>query len=110
AAAAAIAALGQTIDVDMPVGELTAAQRACVAIARALQHLAPGRGLIMFDESSRALPRDSVKLFHALVRDVARRGGAVLLVSHSIEEVVSLCDRLTVLRDGGVIASGLDTA
>lgn len=110
ATAAAIAALGQTIDLDARVGELTAVQRACVAIGRALQHAAPGRGLVMFDESSRALPRDSLVLFHALVRDVARRGGAVLLVSHSIEEVVSLCDRVTVLRDGRVVGAGLDAA
>ena len=85
----ALGLLGHEIDPDARVGDLLPADRATVAIARALQHHEPGKGLIMFDESSRALPADSLDHFHALVREVAARGGSVLLVSHQLEEVLS---------------------
>ena len=102
--------LGHEIDPNARVRDLLPADRATVAIARALQHHHPGRGVIMFDESSRALPRDSLEHFHALIREVAGRGGSVLLVSHQLEEVLSVADRVTVLRDGVVVASGTPTS
>jgi ribose transport system ATP-binding protein len=101
--------LGHEIDPDARVGDLLPADRATVAIARALQHHEPGRGLIMFDESSRALPRDSLDHFHGLIREVAGRGGSVLLVSHQLEEVLAYTNRVTVLRDGVVVGDGLTT-
>jgi len=106
----ALDVLGHHIELDARVGDLLPAERATVAIARALQDHHPGRGVIMFDESSRALPSDSLAHFHALVRDVAARGGSVLLVSHQIEEVLELTDRVTVLRDGVAVGAGLPTA
>jgi ribose transport system ATP-binding protein len=105
----ALALLGHEIDPDARVGQLLPADRATVAIARALQDHEPGRGLIMFDESSRALPRDSLEHFHALIREVAGRGGSVLLVSHQLEEVLADTHRVTVLRDGRVVAAGVPT-
>ncbi|HKP89396.1 MAG TPA: sugar ABC transporter ATP-binding protein [Thermoleophilaceae bacterium] len=109
-ARAALDHLGHAIDPDARVGDLLPADRATVAIARALQHHQPGRGLIMFDESSRALPRDSLEHFHTLMREVAARGSSVLLVSHQLEEVLEMADRVTVLRDGVVVAAGIATA
>jgi ribose transport system ATP-binding protein len=106
----ALAALGQTIDPSAQVEQLSAAQRASVAIARALQHHERGRGVVMFDESSRALPRESLAHFHALVREVADQGGSVLFVSHRLDEVLGLADRVTVLRDGQVVAAGVSRA
>jgi ribose transport system ATP-binding protein len=102
--------LGHEIDPKARVGDLLPADRATVAIARALQHHQPGRGLIMFDESSRALPRDALEHFHALIREVAARGSSVLLVSHQLEEVLAVTSRVTVLRDGAVTGAGLPTA
>jgi ribose transport system ATP-binding protein len=102
--------LGHEIDPDARVGDLLPADRATVAIARALQHHHPGSGLIMFDESSRALPRDSLEHFHALIREVAARGTSVLLVSHQLEEILDMTDRVTVLRDGVVVGDGIATA
>jgi ribose transport system ATP-binding protein len=109
-ARAALAELGAVIDPDARVGELSAAERAEVAIARALQHHEPGRGVVMFDESTRALPPDARRHFHALVRDTVERGGSVLLVSHQLEEVLEHTDRVTVLRDGRVVAAGVATS
>jgi ribose transport system ATP-binding protein len=109
-ARATLAALGADIDPDAPVGRLSAAERAEVAIARALQQHEPGRGVIMFDESTRALPPEPRRHFHRLVRDVAGRGGSALLVSHQLEEVLEHTDRVTVLRDGRVVASSVPTS
>jgi ribose transport system ATP-binding protein len=109
-AAGALDLLGHPIDADARVGDLLPADRAAVAIARALQHHHPGEGLIMFDESSRALPRDSLEHFHRLIREVAARGTSVLLVSHQLEEILDMTDRVTVLRDGAVVGDGIATA
>jgi ribose transport system ATP-binding protein len=109
-ARASLAALGATIDPGEPVARLSAAERAEVAIARALQHHDNGRGLVMFDESTRALPQDTRQHFHSLVGDIVAGGGSVLLVSHQLEEVLAHTDRVTVLRDGRVVAGGLSTA
>jgi ribose transport system ATP-binding protein len=64
----------------------------------------------MFDESSRALPRDALEHFHTLIREVAARGTSVLLVSHQLEEILDMTDRVTVLRDGVVVGDGLATS
>lgn len=109
-ARAALAELGAVIDPDAPVAGLSLAERAEVAIARALQHHEPGRGVVMFDESTRALPRDARSHFHSLVRDIVGRGGSVLLVSHQLEEVLEHTDRVTVLRDGRVVAGAIPTS
>jgi ribose transport system ATP-binding protein len=108
-ARAALAALGADIDPDARVAELSIAERAEVAIARALQHHQAGRGVVMFDESTRALPLEARRHFHSMLRDIATRGGSVLLVSHQLEEVLDHTDRVTVLRDGAVVGSGLST-
>lgn len=83
-----------------PVSALTHAQRASVAIARAIQGIEPGQGCIVFDESTQSLPRDILHEFYAQVRALAASGTAVLIVSHRLDEVLALCDRVTVLEDG----------
>ncbi|MFL5821889.1 MAG: sugar ABC transporter ATP-binding protein [Solirubrobacteraceae bacterium] len=109
-ARASLAELGAQIEPDAPVAGLSPAERAEVAIARALQHHEPGRGLVMFDESTRALPPEPRRHFHTLLRDIVARGGSVLLVSHQLEEVLEHTHRVTVLRDGQVVADGLRTS
>ncbi len=106
-ARASLAALGADVEPDTRVAELSAAERAEVAIARALQRHGRGRGLVMFDESTRALPREPRRRFHSLLREITAGGGSVLLVSHQLEEVLEYTDRVTVLRDGRVTASGV---
>jgi ribose transport system ATP-binding protein len=108
-ARAALAALGADIAPDVRVAELSTAERAEVAIARALQYHERGRGLVMFDESTRALPLKARQHFHSLLRDFVAHGGSVLLVSHQLEEVLDHTHRVTVLRDGRVVAGGLRT-
>ena len=91
------------------VASLSASQRAEVAIARALRDHLPGSGLIILDEATRSLSRDELARFHTTLRLVVDQGTSVLLVSHNLEEVLSLTDHVTVLRDGVVAGSALTT-
>ncbi|KRE39066.1 ABC transporter [Janibacter sp. Soil728] len=98
------------IDPSTPVGRLSAAERAEVAIARALRDQRPGEGLVVLDEATRALPREELEHFHTLLRRVVAEGTSVLMVSHNLDEVLSVSDRVTVLRDGKVAGAGVRTA
>ncbi|MDP9091375.1 MAG: sugar ABC transporter ATP-binding protein [Actinomycetota bacterium] len=97
------------IDPAAPVGLLSAAERAEVAIARALRDVVPGSGLIILDESTRALGRAERGRFHGLLRRVVETGSSVLMVSHDLEEVLEITDRVTVLRDGRLAGNGLSS-
>jgi ribose transport system ATP-binding protein len=92
-----------------PVAGLSAMRRAEVAIARALRDYQPGRGLVILDEATRSLPREELDRFHRLLRRVVADGTSILMVSHNLEEVLRLADKVTVLRDGAVAAPGLAT-
>ncbi len=92
-------ALGYEFDVRRPVGELAASERTGIAIARALEHWEEARVLVV-DEPTASLPRHEVRiLFEALDR-VRTQGLGVIYVSHRLDEVFSIADRVTVLRDG----------
>jgi ribose transport system ATP-binding protein len=92
------------------VGTLTAAQRAEVAIARAMRDHTPGSGLVILDESTRALSGADLDHVHQLLRRIAADGSSALMVSHSLPELIAVADRITVLRDGRVAGAGLPTA
>jgi ribose transport system ATP-binding protein len=97
------------VNLNALVGTLSAEQKATLAIARAIQSHEPGKGLIIFDESTKALNRDALTRFYALVRGVIDDGASVLLICHRLEEVLEHTDRVTVLRDGKLAATGLVT-
>jgi len=98
------------LDPATPVGRLGPADRSIVAIARALRTQRRGEGLIVLDESTRALPKDGLEDFYRVLRGVVAEGGAALMVSHNLEEVAQVTDRVTVLRDGVVVDGTLTTA
>jgi ribose transport system ATP-binding protein len=91
------------IEPDAPVSRLTQMQRALLAIVRAVEelraddHAAP---LLVLDEPTAFLPRTGIERLFALVRGIVADGGSVLFVTHDLDEVRELCDRVTVLRDG----------
>jgi ribose transport system ATP-binding protein len=99
------------VDVDptAPVLTLSPEQRACVAIARALRSQVAGAGLIILDESTRALSIEALASFYQSLRRAVRSGSSVLVVAHSLQEVMAEADRVTILRDGVVVGAGLRT-
>ena len=98
----------------MPVGQLTPAERTIVAIARALDGWEHPEGLLILDEPTAALHSDEVGRLFTAVRRAAASGAAVIFVSHRLDEVLDLADRVVVLRDGRLVAdtpvAGLDHA
>ena len=100
-------AFGLAPDVRQPVATLSAAERAAVAIMRALQDWDTERpGLLVLDEPTASLNRGEVDALFREVRRVVEQGAGVLFVSHMLDEVLGLADRVTVLRDGRVVAAG----
>lgn len=92
---------GLDVDPDATVASLSEADRAIVAIVRATDQLAHvERGLLVLDEPTVYLTRDAVQELFGTVRRFAADGHAVLIVTHRLEEVFEVADRLTVLRDG----------
>jgi ribose transport system ATP-binding protein len=97
---------------EAPVATLTPLERALVAIVRAMEGL-PGdgdgnrRGMLVLDEPTVFLPRNEVEGLFELIRRIRDSGGSVLFVSHDLDEVREITDRVTVLRDGRTVATGV---
>ncbi|MFJ2897042.1 sugar ABC transporter ATP-binding protein [Streptomyces sp. NPDC087218] len=105
AAAALLERLGHPeIDPARPVGELSAAQQQIVSMARALSH---DVRLIVMDEPSAALDPDEVDNLFRVVASLTADGVAVVYISHRLEEIRRIGDRVTVLKDGRAVAGGL---
>ncbi|AXH34253.1 sugar ABC transporter ATP-binding protein [Humibacter sp. BT305] len=84
------------------VGSLSVAEQQIVEIAKALSYQPR---IISMDEPTAALAEHEVALLYGIVRRLAERGVAVLYVSHRLREVFDLCDRITVLKDGALVAT-----
>lgn len=90
------------------VDELSVVNRALLAIVRAFEEIREeceitGKpGLVLLDEPTPFLPREGVDKLFDLVRRIAAHGSSVIFISHDIEEVMEITDRVTILRDGKV--------
>jgi ABC-type sugar transport system ATPase subunit len=100
-AAAALARLGFAPDLDARADSLPHAQRQMVAIARALSRRAR---LLILDEPTAALERREVDRLLETLAALKRQGEAIAFISHRLDEVMAIADRITVLRDGRVVA------
>ena len=89
--------LGLDIDLDVPVGRVSIAERQLIELARVL--LEEPRVLIL-DEPNSALNDKETRRLFAILRELAAHGITVLYVSHRLEEVFEIADRVTVMRDG----------
>ena len=99
-AASLLARLGLTIDPDRPARTLSMPEKQLCEIARALG--ADARVLVL-DEPTASLSVTEVETLLALLRGLREQGLAIVYVSHRLEEVFQVADRVTVLRDGAVV-------
>ncbi|MCL7375534.1 sugar ABC transporter ATP-binding protein [Streptomyces sp. 35G-GA-8] len=92
------------IQAHRPVGSLSAAQQQIVSMARALSHEVR---LIVMDEPSAALDPDEVDNLFRIVDTLTADGVAVIYISHRLEEIRRIGDRVTVIKDGRTVAVAL---
>lgn len=89
------------IEIDLPldelVGDISIADQQLVAICRALTR---DVGLLIMDEPTASLTRKEVDALFSVVKDLQAKGIATLFVSHKLDEVLQIAERVTVLRDG----------
>ncbi|MDR7251432.1 ribose transport system ATP-binding protein [Nocardioides sp. BE266] len=86
------------------VGRLSPAAQQIVSMARALSH---DTRLLILDEPSAALDQGEVDSLFRVIRDLTAEGVAVVYISHRLEEIRQIGDRITVLKDGSTVASSL---
>src|SRR6185369_10850517 len=98
----ALAALDFAPDADIRVDRLSFAERQLVAIAKALRKRCR---LLILDEPTAALETREIERLFAVLARMKAQGTAIIYVSHRLDEVVTLADRCTVLRDGRVVAT-----
>ena len=91
------------IDTRTEVRRLSVAQMQIVEIAKALSL---ETGVLLLDEPTASITDHETQALFAVLRRLRGEGRAIVFVSHKLEEVIALCDRVTVLRDGKVAASG----
>jgi monosaccharide-transporting ATPase len=91
------------IDVRQPLSAYTTAIQQMVAIARAVSFEAK---LVIMDEPTSSLDDHEVAVLFDVVRQLKASGVAVIFVSHRLEELYVVCDRVTVMRDGRTVLSG----
>jgi galactofuranose transport system ATP-binding protein len=92
---------GLRIDVKKPVRDYSTAIQQMVALARAVSSDAK---MVIMDESTSSLDEREVELLFTVVRRLRNDGRAVIFVSHRLDELYALCDRVTVMRDGQTVA------
>ena len=105
AAREALDRLGYDIDVRTPLDRLSMSERTAVAVARALSARRTEARLLVLDEPTANLPGPEVERLFALLRRIRDTGVAILFISHHFNEVFSLAERVTVLRDGRIVAT-----
>jgi ribose transport system ATP-binding protein len=107
AARESMARLGlPAIDPDQRVRDLSLAERQMVEIMKTLIR---EPAVLVLDEPTSALLPEQVHWLFKIARDVAARGGIVIFISHRLEEIESLSDRVTVFRGGRDVGSGVTT-
>lgn len=89
------------IDVGAPLGHYSTAIQQMVAIARAISFQAK---LVIMDESTSSLDEQEVEVLFRTIRRLRQQGVSVIFVSHKLDELYQVCDRVTIMRDGRTVA------
>jgi galactofuranose transport system ATP-binding protein len=101
-ARAALARLNLDIDVERPLAAYSVAVQQLVAIARALEH---DTRVLVLDEPTASLDAREVELLFGILRELKARGIAIVFITHFLDQVYQIADRITVLRNGRVVGS-----
>ncbi|MEO8337240.1 MAG: sugar ABC transporter ATP-binding protein [bacterium] len=106
---ALLAGLGLDIDPEATLGTLNTARQQMVAIARGVSL---GAKVLVLDEPTSSLSEREVSILHDLIGRLKVQGTSIVYISHRFDELYAVCDRVTVLRDGTLVATrpieGLD--
>ena len=94
--------LGLAIDPTAVLGALSTAQQQMVAIARGVSL---GAKVLVLDEPTSSLAEREVSILYDLIRQLQSQGTAIVYISHRFDELYTVCDRVTVLRDGKLVGT-----
>ena len=97
-----LARLGANFSPSALISELTVAQQQIVEIARALSRDAH---VLVMDEPTAALAPAEVAHLFAILKELTAKGLGIIFISHRLDEILSMSDRITVMRDGAVVAT-----
>jgi ribose transport system ATP-binding protein len=100
--------LGINIDVNQPVSSLTVAQQQGIELAKVLHVAKSVKGrqpIILLDEPTATLPAQDVKRLLEVLKSLQKQGVTFIYISHRMDEVYEICQRITVLRDGRKIGT-----
>ncbi len=97
-----LASLGLDIDPEATLGTLNTARQQMVAIARGVSL---GAKILVLDEPTSSLSEREVSILHDLIRRLKKQGTSIVYISHRFDELYAVCDRVTVLRDGALVAT-----
>ncbi len=98
----ALAKIGLSVDVETPLAKLGIAERQMVEIAKALSFDAR---VVVMDEPTSALTGKETETLFSLIRDLKAKGIGIVYISHRIEELKRIADRVTVMRDGRTVGT-----
>jgi len=94
--------LGIQVDPLKKVSELSVANMQLVELARAVSY---NSDIIIMDEPTSALTNKEIEILYRIVRRLAAEGTAIIFISHKLEEIYEICQRVTVFRDGTFVAT-----
>ncbi|MGY0398950.1 MAG: sugar ABC transporter ATP-binding protein [Ostreibacterium sp.] len=97
----ALLLIAEYIDVNVRVQQLSRTEKSLVAIARAL---ACDAKLLVLDEPTASLPQFEVDILHQVLRKLKTQGVGIIYVSHRLDEIFAISDRVVILRDGRLVA------
>lgn len=103
-AAELLARLGEKINVDLPVKNLSVAQRQMIEIAKAISRKV---NIIAMDEPTASLTQSETENLFSVIQKLKLDGVGIIYISHRLEEIFKIADRITVLRDGKLITTCL---
>lgn len=93
----ALRQLAVDIPLDLPVGALSVGDRQLVAIARAVF---AGSRVLILDEPTSALSYSEIVRLFTIIRELKEKGISVIFISHKLDEVLAISDKVTIIRDG----------